>query len=153
MNTKMLRPLTTWPFLLSLVTLLINDRWLKAAYPNMLTGKLSDFAGLAVVALLLFSGVSHRKWLLGWVIAGAFLWWKSPFSEVFIHAVNRVSPLPIGRTVNYGDLWALLVLPLCLRVTRVPVRAKAARFRSKKVVPWLLAMVALLAIMGTSMNF
>ena len=37
--------LTTWPFIASLLALFVNDAWLKAAWPGLLTGKLSDFAG------------------------------------------------------------------------------------------------------------
>ena len=40
-------------FVLALVVLVLNDHVLKQAYPGMLTGKLSDVAGLVVAPLLL----------------------------------------------------------------------------------------------------
>jgi len=49
--------------ILALVVLALNDHVLKAAVPGVLTGKLSDFAGLLVFPLLLAeaaSGVSRR---------------------------------------------------------------------------------------------
>ena len=39
--------------LLALVVLVLNDHFLKAAYPGLITGKLSDFAGLILFPLLL----------------------------------------------------------------------------------------------------
>ncbi len=39
--------------MLALVVLVLNDHVLKQAYPGMLTGKLSDVAGLVVAPLLL----------------------------------------------------------------------------------------------------
>lgn len=41
--------------LLAVSTLLVNDQWLKYAYPSWFTGKLSDFAGLVFFPLLLVS--------------------------------------------------------------------------------------------------
>jgi hypothetical protein len=51
--------LTTWPLLLALATLIVNDAWLKSAYPGLISGKLSDIAGIAVVALLGMSGFDY----------------------------------------------------------------------------------------------
>lgn len=42
--------------LVSLVVLVINDHWLKHAYPSLLSGKLSDFAGLVLTPLVLHAG-------------------------------------------------------------------------------------------------
>jgi len=50
-----LAAIATWPYALAVVTLLVNDWCLKSAYPGLVTGKLSDFAGLAVVAVPLLS--------------------------------------------------------------------------------------------------
>ena len=41
--------------LLSIAVLIVNDHFLKAAYSNWITGKLSDFAGLVFFPLLLVS--------------------------------------------------------------------------------------------------
>lgn len=58
---------TTWLFVLALVTLIVNDAWLKRLFPGVVTGKLSDFAGIAVVGCLLFAAFPRRK---GWVSVG-----------------------------------------------------------------------------------
>ena len=42
-------------FVVSLLLLIANDFYLKYAFPGWLTGKLSDFTGLIVFSLLLFS--------------------------------------------------------------------------------------------------
>jgi len=112
--------ITSWPFVLSLSALLFNDGWLKAAYPGVLSGKLSDVSGIAVVALLLWTLLPRSP---GWVYGGltaAFAWWKSPLSQPFIDAINALAPVTIGRTTDYTDLLALLVMPLCRRVTVRP---------------------------------
>ena len=44
-GSAIVRPLPA----LALVVLVTNDRWWKAAHPGFLTGKLSDFAGLALL--------------------------------------------------------------------------------------------------------
>lgn len=115
--------MTTWPFVLSLAILVANDFWLKTDYPGPLTGKLSDIAGVALVTMLaLASRVRPAVVLAG--IAAAFAWWKSPLSQPLIDAVNGWSPIAIGRTVDYGDLFALLVMPPCVAVARQPARFK-----------------------------
>lgn len=54
----------SWPFLVCLGVLLANDWWLKAAYPNAITGKLSDLSGVAVVGMAAVVGadriLTHR---------------------------------------------------------------------------------------------
>jgi hypothetical protein len=142
--------ITTWPFLLSLTLLLLNDGWLKAAHPGFVTGKLSDFAGITVVALLLLAIYPRRYLRIAGGLAMGFLWWKSPASDGFIEAFNQLGWFRIGRTVDYGDLTALAVLPLC--------RALNVR-RDRYAIPWPLLRRALLfpimaatlfGILGTS---
>ena len=99
--------LTCWPFLLALGLLLANDFWLKPAFPGFITGKLSDFAGIAVVAIPLLAAFPARAWAIYIAIGGAFLWWKSPASSAFITLANDVLPWRIGRVVDYTDLLAL----------------------------------------------
>lgn len=45
---------------LAVLTLALNDHWGKAAFPGLLTGKLSDLAGLAFFPLLLQAFVELR---------------------------------------------------------------------------------------------
>lgn len=46
----------------AIVVLLINDQYLKYAYPSWFTGKLSDFAGLIFFPILLEPLIKSRKW-------------------------------------------------------------------------------------------
>ncbi|WP_026601297.1 hypothetical protein [Methylomonas sp. 11b] len=142
--------LTTWPFLICLVSLIANDWWLKAAYPGVFTGKLSDFAGVAVVSLMTFSALPHRKWLLCLLISVTFLWWKSPLSDSMIHLANSLSILRIGRVVDYSDLWALLVVPVCLHVSEKQSRFRIASKYFRKMLTVPVSVVTLFGVMGTS---
>ncbi|WP_152681574.1 hypothetical protein [Chromobacterium subtsugae] len=139
-----------WPFLIALCLLLANDWWLKSAHPGWLSGKLSDFAGLALAGLLAQALWPRRFAATSAAIALAWLWWKSPLSGPAIAAVNAWLPFALSRTVDYGDLLALAVLPLCRlafeRRERLALSAPAAR-------RWLtppLALAALLACVATS---
>lgn len=48
--------------LAALVLVIINDRLLKHAVPGIITGKLSDFAGLAYFPLFLIAGAELLRW-------------------------------------------------------------------------------------------
>jgi hypothetical protein len=106
---------TTWPFLLALAVLIVNDALLKQAFPGLITGKLSDFAGIAVVALPLFAAFPRHARAIYLPLGGAFLWWKSPASGAFISYMNEVQPLKIARVIDYSDLAALAILPVCAK--------------------------------------
>jgi len=150
MRNRTLAIFTTWPFLLALAVLLVNDALLKEAYPGVITGKLSDFAGLAVIALPLFAAFPRHARAIYLALGGAFLWWKSPASGAFISYVNEMQPMTIGRTVDYGDLIALAVLPLCSRFTASEPRSAAS---SETLRHWLLPPVlaaTLFGVMATS---
>src|SRR5687768_980006 len=43
--------------LVSVLVLVLNDHYLKAAFPSALTGKLSDFAGMFAAPLVLYSAI------------------------------------------------------------------------------------------------
>jgi len=104
--------LFSWPFLLALSVLLINDGYLKAEYVNGLTGKLSDFSGIFLVSLLLFRLLPNYIKPLFIFICTAFLYWKSAYSEPLIQMINHYTPLTYGRVVDYTDLLALIMVPL-----------------------------------------
>src|SRR5688572_9816134 len=118
---KVLVMLTTWPFVLSVMVLLLNDFWMKQAFPGALSGKLSDFAGIAIVTLLLLA-LNLRRSLVFIGIAAGFAYWKSPLSQPLIDLVNIWLPWSIGRVVDYTDLLALMVMPACTRVATNPSR-------------------------------
>lgn len=150
MDNNAIRILTTWPFLICLVSLIANDWWFKVAYPGGLIGKLSDFAGVAVVSLMIFSAIPHQKWLLCLLISVVFLWWKSPLSDSMIHLANSLSILRIGRVVDYNDLWALLVMPACLYVSKEQSKFSIAPKYFRKMLTVPVAVATLFAVMGTS---
>lgn len=115
---KAWRIFTSPGFVVALVVLVLNDHVLKAAYPNWLTGKLSDFSGLFAYALFWMAVFpSHRRWV-AIATAVAFTWWKSPYSQGVIDAFNRVGLFAIDRVVDYTDLIALTTLPLAASYAR-----------------------------------
>lgn len=83
-------PTSRWSWLLaspmfvgSIMVLAVNDRVLKHEFPGLVTGKLSDFAGVAMVAIALgliallafasipigFFAQRSRRWIVGYVFA------------------------------------------------------------------------------------
>ena len=150
MRNRVLAVFTSWPFVLALAVLLINDSLLKFEYPGLVTGKLSDFAGLAVIALPLFVAFPRHARAIYLALVGAFLWWKSPASGAFISYVNDVQPLNLGRTVDYPDLIALAVLPMCKRFSAGEPRSlvRATTLRRWLLPPVLVA--TLFGVMATS---
>lgn len=103
-------------FLSSLLILLLNDFYLKYAFHNELTGKLSDFAGLFVFAVFLFAFFPDYKKSIIVCCALFFCWWKSPLSSPFIQFANDRLSVPLHRTIDYTDIFALLILPLTFLV-------------------------------------
>jgi hypothetical protein len=150
MRNRLLAIFTTGPFVLSLAVLLINDQLLKQMYPGLITGKLSDFAGLAVVAMPLFAAFPRHARAIYLALAGAFLWWKSPASDGFIAFINEVQPLRMVRTVDYWDLVALAVLPACAKFAASQPRSFVTTASLRRwVFPPVLA-ATLFAVMATS---
>jgi multisubunit Na+/H+ antiporter MnhG subunit len=146
--SRVVQTVTRWPFLAALGLLLFNDFWLKAQWPGLVTGKLSDFAGIAMVALPCLAAFPRRAPTIYLAIAAAFLWWKSPLSGAFIALANAVLPYEMGRVVDYSDLLALLVLPCCSIATR-RVRGEPGGLRRASTIP--LVALAVFATAATSM--
>jgi hypothetical protein len=142
--------LTSWPFILCLATLLLNDWWLKAAYPGWVSGKLSDFAGVAIVALLFLAAYPHRKHTIYFAISITFLWWKSSASDTFIQFFNDLGLFRIRRTVDFTDLIALLVLPIC-ELTVVKIECFVIPWPNvQRLLVYPVAAIALVALMASS---
>ena len=114
------RLLCTPAFLLALALLLLNDFWWKDAYGNFLTGKLSDFAGLFAFGLFWMALFPQRKKTAGLMAGLWFVFWKSPYSQPLIDHWNAITGLGYERVVDYGDLWALSMLPLAYIFTLRP---------------------------------
>lgn len=103
-------------FLLCLFLLLLNDFYLKPVFANVLTGKLSDFAGLIVFPVFI-AGLfpASGKWAA--LVTGIlFLVWKTPFVGPVIDWLNGFMPFAIHRVIDYSDYWALLILPVAHRM-------------------------------------
>jgi hypothetical protein len=149
MRRRLAAVVTTWPFVVALAMLLANDWWLKAAFPGGVTGKLSDVAGLYLVGLLLLAAWPGRRRgvLLG--LAAAFAWWKSPLSEPAIRLLDDVG-VAVGRTVDYGDLVALVVVVACAPVVAAPARYGLPRLADRRAVLTPLIALTTFAILGTS---
>ena len=101
-------------FLAGLVTLLLNDFYLKYAYPNDLTGKLSDFAGLFIFPFFFSAFRPQSKKSIYLATAVVFIIWKSEISQPWIEFMNSIG-IGIYRTVDYSDFLAVTILPLSYR--------------------------------------
>jgi hypothetical protein len=151
LRTRLSQVLTTWPFAASLLLLLLNDFWLKYAFPGLVTGKLSDVVGIGIVTMLLLAACPRRRLLIYALITGAFAFWKSPYSQPLIGAMNAYLPLGSARTVDYTDLLALAVMPV---YAMIGYRADAYRIPGRVVRRLLLPPVAIataFGLMATSM--
>lgn len=117
----------------AILLLVVNDHVLKGSYPGVVTGKLSDFAGLAFFPLLLqalleLAGARvSRRVLGGCIVASGLLMvavktlpWAN---EAYIRAAGwllapwawvRGEPWPpvVRLEMDPTDLWALLALAL-----------------------------------------
>ncbi len=151
MPSRLATMLTTWPFLASLALLLLNDFWLKQAFPGVVSGKLSDFAGISAVGLLAFAAWPTRRAMSQVFIAASFLWWKSPLSQAFIDGANLYLPFSIARVVDFADLLALIMLPACARIAQAPGRFALKGARARRVMVPLAAVVTAFAVSATSM--
>lgn len=135
-------------FIGSLAILLLNDGWGKYAFPGLVTGKLSDFAGLIVLPVfcrVLFPSLSKKHLLFA--VALFFIWWKSPLSQPLIEIANRFSPWPLGRVVDFSDLVALCVLPLAARIQPKTIRLQASGYFFLR---WALGAVTFFSLCSTS---
>lgn len=118
-------------FIIGLLTLLINDFYLKQQFGNWLTGKLSDFAGVLIFPI--FFAVLFplcKKWIS--VITGLlFIIWKSPLAEPVIDLINMLPHFAISRVADYSDYIALGVLPFShYIILHVKANKKLPRFHS-----------------------
>jgi len=132
-------------FLVSLALLLVNDHFLKAAFPGLVTGKLSDFTGLFVVGCLMMSFSVRRQGFYLALAACLFVFWKSVYSQPLIDAWNHIGFWQVHRTVDY---WDLLAIPM-LYVARVYDR-HCAYIVPRKILLIPVYGVSFLAVMATS---
>jgi hypothetical protein len=103
--------LTRPAYLAALAVLVVNDVWLKYAWPGFATGKLSDVAGLFVFAVFA-SCVSRRPALACVAVSLAFAIWKSPLVEPLLALT------PFSRVPDPTDLVAIAIVPAAYRYAR-----------------------------------
>ncbi len=111
------------PFWISLAVLLVNDHVLKGGgwLPGWLTGKLSDFAGLLVLPLLLAASLrartdAGRLAILGSVAAGFSLIQLSRPAADAAEALFGALGIRARVWCDPSDLTALAVLPVAFRL-------------------------------------
>ena len=99
-------------FLTCIALLLLNDLYLKYAFHNWMTGKLSDVTGLIALTIAGFALFTTRRWVIMIVVTMFFIWWKSPLSEPFVSFFNEQYQIPLYRVVDYTDYLAICFIPL-----------------------------------------
>lgn len=132
-------------FIAALSLLLLNDYYLKGAYHNWITEKLSDFAGLFVLSVFLMAVWPQRKVVIAWGAGITFLIWKSSLSQPAIDYWNALPLMRVDRTIDYTDAIATVMLPLAFSYRpsfRLP--------RLAGVIPLVVLAVTLFGILGTS---
>ena len=122
-------------FLIGLGLLLINDFFFKNLWPNLLTGKLSDFAGLLIFPW--FWSMILPRWSKTIYILTAllFVFWKMEWSDYVISSFNDQLGFHFSRVSDLTDLWSLSILPFSYRL-----------FKACKVIPPLVPKVAISAL-------
>ncbi len=103
--------LTSPLFLGCLAVLVTNDLLLKALFHNWLTGKLSDVAGVFLLAAFGTALLPGARTLVHVATAVLFVLFKSPLVQPVIDAVNELGIMQFARVVDYSDIGALVVLP------------------------------------------
>ncbi len=140
-------------FVAGLALLLLNDFALKQHYPGIVTGKLSDFAGLWVFPMFVLAFVRGRAAAIYVATALGFVLWKSPLSQPVIDTWNGQGIWHAARAVDYTDLAALAVLPMSLayarRMIARPLRGSVAGLVALP----LLTATALFAFVATSVSY
>ena len=99
-------------FIVALLILVLNDFYFKKEFPGMITGKISDFAGLFAFPYFLSALFPGNKKSIYISTVVAFVLWKLPYADTFISLWNECMPYSIGRVVDYSDYLALIILPL-----------------------------------------
>ncbi len=134
-------------FLISVAALLLNDFYLKYEFHNWLTGKLSDFAGLFAFSIFFIAFFPANKKIVLFLTASFFLWWKSSLSDPVIFIFNNDFNLPLHRTFDYSDNFALVMVPLAHYLKPI----SCPRGLIQKMVTGLVCIVSLFSFTATSM--
>ncbi|MFL9833636.1 toxin-antitoxin system YwqK family antitoxin [Chryseobacterium terrae] len=146
---KRLSPIISFPFLLCLGLLILNDFYLKTTYHNLVTGKLSDLCGLFIFPI--FWSVLLPKYRSGIFIATAlfFVYWKSTYSQPFIDFFSETF-FVIERTVDLTDLFALPILFAAWFSLNRNQHKTALTLWQKRINPYIIAAIAIFSFYSTS---
>ena len=141
MMEKKYKILTTYWFISGLAILLLNDFIFKEMYPNWITGKVSDFAGLFIFPLFWTAIFPNQKKIIYLTTIVFFIYWKSPYSQSLIDSWNYLGLIELARVVDYSDLLALVILPLSYFIENKPVKV----IRLNPAIPIVIASFAFIA--------
>lgn len=141
-KTKLGHPL----FLFSVLLLILNDWWFKAAFSNPLTGKLSDFAGLFAFPFLLATLFPKHPKSIHITTAIFFVFWKASWSEPLILFLQQLH-IPLHRTIDFSDNMALISVLLSYHLNKT-----SKSFTLKPAVFNFVLIGSSLAFMATSMQ-
>jgi general stress protein CsbA len=133
-------------FIISVLTLLINDWFLKITFHNALTGILSDFSGLFAFPFLLSVLFSKHTKKIHIGVALLFIFWKSQYAQTLIDSINQIG-IPIHRTIDFSDNIALLSILLSYFVVNDKVE-----YNIKPILQNALIAVSCFAFMATSLR-
>lgn len=106
--------LKSYPFIISLTLLLLNDLFLKSHYPCWITGKLSDFTGLFVFPIFWAVFFPKYKKLIFLSTGLLFIIWNSPIIQPILNQFH-LHQIWIDRTVDYSDNITLVSLFIAYR--------------------------------------
>lgn len=112
---------TTNPlFVIAVITLVANDHYLKANFANTLTGKLSDVAGLAVLAILTTAiarslAKNERPALLAMSLLFGSIKTFTGLTNIVVDFLDTLLPWSNAIVTDPTDLFTLLVIPIAAR--------------------------------------
>lgn len=118
-----MRIVSSYVFLFCLALLLMNDLLWKELYGNWFTGKLSDFAGLFVFSVFWAAVFPSFRKMVFPLTGILFILFKLPIAQPVLDLWNSMGFLSLGRTVDYSDFSALLILPFAYRFSISPNQA------------------------------
>lgn len=112
-------------FLTALVLLLVNDLVLKSAWPGILSGKLSDLAGMVFFPVVMTSLLHVLRIGARPVLGHVAVWFTGLQLSATVDSVHEsvlsfLLPWNVVNTPDPTDLVALIVLPLSYRILANP---------------------------------
>ena len=97
-------------FIAGILLLALNDWWLKQEFHNIITGKLSDMAGLFAFPFFLAVLFPRLKQKTAIITALIFIVWKTPLVTPFITWFNTLGFFRMSRVIDYSDYFTLPVV-------------------------------------------